>query len=440
MEKKTMRIDDASLVKQTLEGNRQAFDSLVIKYNASIYKLILSYVKNPEDAQELTQEAFIDAYTRLVSLHESEKFYNWLRQIAINRCRNWKRNSYIAYLPLDEDIKSIEPSPEEAIILKETLTKIIDAINRLPEPDKSLIAERYFEDISYEELQKKYGISSKALGMRLHRAKQRVKGWVRGLFASFPWLRLIKIGVIESMKISLTKKLAIVGLSTLLVLGSITGTVWYRYKSTQRESATMSDQAMKGQSSVSVDKAGGADVSKRKSETQSAKGLSETSEDELTEKETRKAINEAIKWLDSLNSKEKSLTASSKDLSPEMKEKAELFAKLSQILPAFKESYRTWGDKLSQAQYLSFEERMKALDESEKALERSNELLDKIISLCDPILKPPAIEKDERGVVQIINISDICIQLAEYFDKKLPFDGNPDYLAAENYNGTTGWE
>ncbi len=434
---KIMQFDDASLVKQTLGGNKQAFDRLVEKYYTSIYKLILSWVNSHEDSQELTQETFIDAYTKLISLHEPEKFYYWLRQIAINRCHNWKRNNDIIQIPLVESVTSVEPSPEEAIILKETLVRIMNAIDRLPEPDKSLMKERYLEDTPYRDLQKKYGIPMRALVVRLFRAKQRIKGWVKDLFSVFPWLRFIKVGVIESMKISLTKKIVIIGLSTLLVLGGITGTIWYRYKS-MKGSETMVNQ-LSGQ--TSLDKASDVIdvVSKKGSDVQRAQSLVKTTSTE--KRMTGEEMRETIEWLDSLNSKTGYLPTSNEKLSPEMKKKAELFAELAKILPEFKIMWYKPLEIHSQALHTTDEGELNRIyNEASKAEERKQELLSRLISLCDPILKPPAIEKDERGVVQIINVADICIQLAEYFGKKLPFDGNPDYLAAEDYSGSTGWE
>lgn len=276
MEEKMLQCnDDASLVKQTLDGNKQAFDSLVVKYNASIYKLILSWVKSHEDARDITQEVFINAYKELFSLREPEKFYHWLRQIAIHRCQNWKRGNYIVLFPLDESVISEEQSPDESIILNETLSKIMEAIDRLPEIDKSLVKERYLEGSSYNTLSEKYGVSPRALAVRLLRIKQRIRIQLKGLLAMFPVLpyrkfikkfikgsafeKGIAIGVIESMKAAIVKDLIIWGTLSALVLGGSGFLLWEHYQKPIRiagkqgtlEILSVENSSAKGQKSLS---------------------------------------------------------------------------------------------------------------------------------------------------------------------------------------------
>ncbi|MGQ9608275.1 MAG: sigma-70 family RNA polymerase sigma factor [bacterium] len=431
-----MHYSDEILVKRTLSGDKQAFDSLVVRYNKEIYKLILSWTKDPEDAQELTQEAFVTAYKELYSLHQPKKFYPWLRQMSIHLCQNWKRKNNIVYLPLDENMLSEEPSPEEALILKETLTKTMEAIDKLPTLDRDLIKKRYLEDTSYKELQRKYNISSKALSLRLHRARQKIKEWMEGLFVNLHWLRLIKLGVVESMKISLAKKLIIIGISIILVGGGTTSIVWYHSRSMKASSEATVDRTTKQSLPNSTERASGVSTSKDKSVSQYVNNVKGG---KITNEEAR----QAIEWLDSLKSKTEQISINKgmdKEMSPEMKKKAELYAELAKILPEFKRARNKGHELLQSAQYLPTDERIKAVEEATKLLEGSGDLLLEIINLCGPILRPPAVERDERGVPQKINVIDICAQLAEYFGKKLPFDGNPDYLSAENYSGSTGWE
>ncbi|MGQ9608272.1 MAG: RNA polymerase sigma factor [bacterium] len=223
-----MHYSDEILVKRTLSGDKQAFDSLVVRYNKEIYKLILSWTKDPEDAQELTQEAFVTAYKELYSLHQPKKFYPWLRQMSIHLCQNWKRKNNIVYLPLDENMLSEEPSPEEALILKETLTKTMEAIDKLPKLDAELIKE-YLEGTSYQELQKKYNISTNALAVRLARIRHRVRSQIKEFSVIFSvlsyekfkrvFIKGIAFGVIEGMKMSLAKSVIIWGTIGVLVIG-----------------------------------------------------------------------------------------------------------------------------------------------------------------------------------------------------------------------------
>ena len=77
------------LVLKTQQGDKSAFNQLVHKYQIFVYKIILRYVKNHADAEDMTQETFIRAFQNLHQLKEPEKFPGWLRTIAENISKRW---------------------------------------------------------------------------------------------------------------------------------------------------------------------------------------------------------------------------------------------------------------------------------------------------------------------------------------------------------------
>ena len=81
------RSNEIDLIRQTLAGDTSAFDQLVKTHRRTIYVLVFSYIKNPADAEDLTQQIFIRAYERLATLREWDRFLPWLQQIAHNACR-----------------------------------------------------------------------------------------------------------------------------------------------------------------------------------------------------------------------------------------------------------------------------------------------------------------------------------------------------------------
>jgi len=113
------------------------------------------------------------------------------------------------------------------------------------------------------------------------------------------------------------------------------------------------------------------------------------------------------------------------ELSSEMKRKVELYAELAGILPDFKWAWTHSGPK-------------SVLEGGTPVEDPATDLLNEILELCDPIIGPPAVRRDERGVIQAINLAPMFAQVAEYLGKELPFDGNPDYFSAEDYKGGTG--
>lgn len=173
--------EDTLLIQQTLAGDEQAFHRLAVKYQSAIYSLILSYVRNPDDAQEIMQDVFLKAYQGLSSLRRSERFRFWLYQLARNQCQDWKRKNQAEFQQLTDKTADGAYPADELLILRETLAKIMQAIDELPETEKRILKERYLDDSSYAEMQAKHGLSYKALNMRLLRAKQKVRARVEKL-------------------------------------------------------------------------------------------------------------------------------------------------------------------------------------------------------------------------------------------------------------------
>src|ERR1700679_129354 len=79
---------DLSLVRRVQSGDKGAFDALVLKYQHKVTKLVMRYVRNPAEAEDIAQEAFIKAYRALPQFRGDSAFYTWLYRIAINTAKN----------------------------------------------------------------------------------------------------------------------------------------------------------------------------------------------------------------------------------------------------------------------------------------------------------------------------------------------------------------
>ena len=119
-------------------------------------------MKNPEDAQEIVQDAFLKAYQNLASLGVPSVSEAWLRQSALNECQNLLRRKSSPRRPVDRSEPAIEPSPEARLIRDETFGRAITAIDRLPVLERDLLKSRYLDEIPYADLQKIHGLSYKA--------------------------------------------------------------------------------------------------------------------------------------------------------------------------------------------------------------------------------------------------------------------------------------
>ena len=231
----TERCNEIDLIQQTLAGNTSAFDQLVKMHRTTIYVLVLSYVKNSADAEDLTQRIFIRAYERLSTLRELDCFLPWLQQIAHNTCKDWLRRRSESVTSLEaiksSDFTDAAPSAE-AIVLKAEVEDIVrKAINGLKETDRKLMEAHYIDGASYDELRDESGLSYAAIANRLKRAKREVRRRVRRLLGGVMIVpgRTFIWGGFETVKSSVKAKLAAVAVTAAIGIGG--GGVLYHHTS-----------------------------------------------------------------------------------------------------------------------------------------------------------------------------------------------------------------
>ena len=217
--------DEINLIRQTLSGRASAFNLLVKMHHATVYALVLSYTKNPADAEDLTQQIFIRAYERLATLRELDRFLPWLQRISHNTCKNWLRQRSGATTGFeavkDAGFAETAPSPEEIALKAEIETVVREAIGGLQETDRKLMEARYIDGASYKELQVESGLSYAAIVNRLKRAKQKVRRRIEKLLGGMAILpsRTLILGGTETVKLSAKVKLATVGVAAVVGIG-----------------------------------------------------------------------------------------------------------------------------------------------------------------------------------------------------------------------------
>ena len=224
--------NEVDLVQRTLNGDTSAFDRLVKIHRTTTYALVLSYIKNPADAEDLTQRIFIRAYERLATLRELDCFLPWLQQIAHNICKDWlrRRSGSVTCFEAtnDTDFAEAAPSPEDIALKAEIETVVRQAIGTLQETDRRLMEARYIEGASYDRLQVESGLSYAAVANRLKRAKQEVRLRIEKLLDGVAILpsRTFILGGIEVVKLSVKAKLAMVGVAAVIGIGG-SGVVYH---------------------------------------------------------------------------------------------------------------------------------------------------------------------------------------------------------------------
>ena len=185
---------DLVLVKRVQRGDKTAFDLLVRKYQHKVVKLVLRYVRNPAEAEDIAQEAFIKAYRALPQFRGDSAFYTWMYRIAINTAKNSlasRDRSPIAYdldLTDPEESHSVQtklqdPDTPEGMALTEEIRGIVNsAIEGLPEELKTAIVLRELDGLSYEEIAAAMECPVGTVRSRIFRAREAIDKRLREVF------------------------------------------------------------------------------------------------------------------------------------------------------------------------------------------------------------------------------------------------------------------
>lgn len=176
---------DKKLVKRVQKGDKGAFDLLVLKYQHKIVNLVMRYVRDPELALDITQEAFIKAYRALPRFRGDSAFYTWMYRIAVNTAKNHlaaqRRRPMNVELDLqdpeqyDLHAKLKETDTPEGVLLSNELKDTVErAIAALPEDLRTAIILRELEGMSYEEIAQTMECPVGTVRSRIFRARDAI--------------------------------------------------------------------------------------------------------------------------------------------------------------------------------------------------------------------------------------------------------------------------
>jgi len=178
---------DLELVKLArTKKDEKAYAELMEKYRESIYYMMYKMVKNADDADDLTIEAFGKAFNRLHQYTPKFAFSTWLFRIATNNCIDFIRKKKMTTLSIDKglsdnegrimtiDIQESDPNPEEKIIIKQKIRIMREIVERLKPRFRELIVLRYFREYSYEEIAEETDLPLGTVKAQLFRAREQL--------------------------------------------------------------------------------------------------------------------------------------------------------------------------------------------------------------------------------------------------------------------------
>jgi RNA polymerase sigma-70 factor (ECF subfamily) len=168
-----------ALARQAARGHR-ACEELLQRCRPIVHAIVLDRVRNPEVAEDLTQEALADLAQALPRLRESAAFNVWLRQITINRCRMWWRRPQPVLEPLSEEYQRLVH--EDAFVTaarRETWRELQRALEDLPEKSRLALLMHVVSGLSQAEIAEALGCSVSSVAVRIHRARHNLRQTLR---------------------------------------------------------------------------------------------------------------------------------------------------------------------------------------------------------------------------------------------------------------------
>lgn len=162
-------MDDRQLIEATLRGDAEAFGVLVHRYQHTLVAAARHLTRNAEDAEDLAQEALVDAYRNLRTLRDLDKFRGWLFGILRHKCLNALRRRAPEHLALDDFAETLpSPAPDDG-------TDLALLLDQLPLAMREVLAARYVQELSYEEIAEALGANVNAVRVRCFRARERLR-------------------------------------------------------------------------------------------------------------------------------------------------------------------------------------------------------------------------------------------------------------------------
>lgn len=178
------REKERELIEKIKAGDGEAYYELVSEYRIRLYRKACSLLSNPEDAEDVLQEALVTAYKAIGKFRGESGFYTWIYRIVINKCRDFQRSRRTKR---EEDIEPYQPmlsddriSLEKNLELSDDASYLIGKINGLGKKYREILLMRYYDDLSYQEIADAQDLNVGTVKSRLFKARELLKRAILG--------------------------------------------------------------------------------------------------------------------------------------------------------------------------------------------------------------------------------------------------------------------
>jgi RNA polymerase sigma-70 factor, ECF subfamily len=163
--------DDRTLVQRCRDGDRAAFEQLVVRYQKPVFNAALRLLRDPEDARDVAQTTFLKAFEHLADYDRSFKFYSWIYRIAVNQALNVLASKK-SFGEMSGEEADESPGPEQQVEDEQMSRAIEDELMRINPELRTVIVLRHFMHLSYHDMGDILMLPEKTVKSRLYSARQ----------------------------------------------------------------------------------------------------------------------------------------------------------------------------------------------------------------------------------------------------------------------------
>ncbi len=178
-------IDTRLLINLSREGDMAAIETLIHTHESRLYRLALSMLDDPAEADEATQDVFVKAIRQLHSYRGDASFATWLYAIGLNVCRGRLRQrrrrerTAQVWQALHLAEKTAEPRLEQIAIGREADRAVWQALQRLNDKQREVVILRYYHDLKLDDIAQIVGVSERSVRTWLHQAHDQLREWLK---------------------------------------------------------------------------------------------------------------------------------------------------------------------------------------------------------------------------------------------------------------------
>ena len=174
-----MNKSDIDLINETVSGNLQSYDTLMIRYQEFVHTIAYNFGKTNENALDITQDVFLKVYKKLNTFKENSTFKTWIGKVAYNESVNWsKKNKKFLYQDDTDDKKNelhFDCNPEDQMLVNENKALLLRCLFELNTKYRLAVVLRYFENMSTKEIAVSLNCSEGVVKNMLFRSIQKLK-------------------------------------------------------------------------------------------------------------------------------------------------------------------------------------------------------------------------------------------------------------------------